>query len=513
MHEKKLERIRLGSGDPLVLKVSALSDFLWPEFLREAKPQVTYLVDRFNISQLSRFGKEVFEFLYKGGDVDPVVAFDDIEDYFRKKQNGESPAPPKNYKPENALWNQILFDITEHPAYRDVVMNCTGEHFNSGNLAVCVLNELSNVVQDMAEDSSALSAMTDQAQELSEIRSAFVQAMADGDTQKAAELRQQGKELGQKIEETLSDSHADFKPQINQSIEKAVDEAKDIEDAMASLAGDQKGVGTKLDNIDEKNALARKLRMNKRLLQFARRLGALKQTWNIRKRERPIKSQYSEIVGANLSNDVTKAFPAEIALAATEEGRMLFALKHSQRTLLTKDFEAKTKDAGRGPVVMYIDISGSMRGESEIWSKALAYVVSEECLKDNREVQIHLFDTAIERSLVLEPHVENQSLLDFIMQWHTHGGTSFNQVMKHAYKIAEIDPKADILLITDGHAEVDEAIVRKFNMFKEHKNIDVKAFCIDSDKYQSLEMFCDSIHPISPLEDAASSDVFLKAIA
>ena len=83
-----IDFLRLAGSDPLVLKVSALTDFLWPEFVRDAKPQVKYFADQFEIRQLSRFGKELFEFFYCGGEATPVVSLDDIEDYFRAKQDG-----------------------------------------------------------------------------------------------------------------------------------------------------------------------------------------------------------------------------------------------------------------------------------------------------------------------------------------------------------------------------------------------------------------------------------------
>ena len=59
-----------------------------------------------------------------------------------------------------------------------------------------------------------------------------------------------------------------------------------------------------------------------------------------------------------------------------------------------------------------------------------------------------------------------EHLINFMLAWHTRGGTSFDQVMKHAYSRADIDPRADILIITDGQCEVTEATVRKFNLFK-----------------------------------------------
>lgn len=506
------ERLRLADASPLVLAVSPLTDFLWPEFVREAKPQVKYISDRFDIRQLSRFGKELFEFFYCAGEVKPLVTLDAVEEYFRAKQNGEKVTHPKGYKPENALWLKIIGDIADHPGYPALQLACTGDHFSSGNHAVCVLNELSNLLEDMLEASATtVDALTTKASELKEIREQFLKAMADKDTQRAAELRQKGKELGQEIESNLDHAHSLYKPEIQNSIEKAVQEAADVESAVSTLAGDQAGIGEKLTDVSDKNELARKLKNNKKLLQFARKLGAIKRAWSDRKRAKKVSSNYSDIVGATLTNDVTRAFPTEIALAGTEEGKLLFALKHSQKTLLTRDYEANLKDVAKGPVVMYVDVSGSMSGERELWSKAMAYVVAEECVKSNREVQVHLFDTGLTQSIELVPGREdNESMLDFILRWTTRGGTSFDQVMRDAYS-REIDLRADILIITDGEAEVTDTIVRKFDRFKNERKVDVHAFCISTEG-RSLGRFCDTVQLIDTDKDAEASELFQKAI-
>jgi uncharacterized protein with von Willebrand factor type A (vWA) domain len=98
------------------------------------------------------------------------------------------------------------------------------------------------------------------------------------------------------------------------------------------------------------------------------------------------------------------------------------------------------------------------------------------------------------------------------MAWFTRGGTSFDQVMKHAYSRADIDEKADILIITDGECQVTDATVRKFNLFKDSNQLDVHAFCIGK-KSQSLMRFCDSVHLVDICEDAENSALFQKAIS
>jgi uncharacterized protein with von Willebrand factor type A (vWA) domain len=511
---KYSEIVRLADSEPLVITVSALTDFLWPEFVRETKPQVKYFTDRFEIRQLSRFGKELFELFYSGGDVKPLVSLEDAENYFRAKQGGQVVDAPKGFKPENTFWNNVLLDVTNSPVYSAIKENCLGKHFESGNTAVCVLNELSEVLNEMlSEDNSVYQAMTELTQNLEDLRQKFVEAMQAGDTRKAAELRQEGKELGQQIENILDTHHSRFKADIEQCIEKAQEEAQAIQDSLNSLAGDHEGFGVRLDDIKQKKELAKKLSKNKKLMQLAKRLGGMKQAWTKRFRAKKSRSSFSDIVGAKMSDDITKAFPSEIALAATKKGKALFAYKLSQKTILTKDFEAKTHELDQGPVVMYVDISGSMAGDSELWSKAIAYVVAEQCSKDNREIQIHLFDSAVNQSIVLEPRSQStEELLQFLMEWFSRGGTSFDQVMKHAYGCASIDPKADVLIITDGECQVTDATVRKFNIFKDTNELDVHAFCIGK-KSHSLARFCDSVHLVDTEEDAESSELIQNAIS
>ena len=54
-----------------------------------------------------------------------------------------------------------------------------------------------------------------------------------------------------------------------------------------------------------------------------------------------------------------------------------------------------------------------MAGSSEL-SKAITYVIAEQCSKDNREIQVHLFDTGINQSIILEPRSgSSEEVLEF----------------------------------------------------------------------------------------------------
>ena len=441
-----------------------------------------------------------------------MVSLNDAEEYFRAKQNGENVKHPKNFKPENAFWIGLMQDITSTPAWDFVSPKAEGDQFVSGNNAVLILNQLSEVISEQV-DNGMLNHLSlgDAGEKLRDLRQQFMQAKAQGDDKKAAAIREEGKRLGKQLEKDLAEMREQLKPSINQAVDKAVQEAEDIEDAMNMLAGDQDGTGIRTD-IQAKKDLAEKLRCNKRLIELARRLGAMRRAWNLRKRERAMKDNYSDIVGAKFSDAVVQAFPSELALAATEEGQALFALRYSQKTILCKDYEAKTKEVGSGPVLIYVDVSGSMDGDRETWSKAITCVVAEEALKQKRPVEIVLFENRIHDSIVIKPDSsDKEELLDFVMSWTTHGGTSFCNVIDHVVYTAKIDSKADILMITDGHAELHDNFVRKLNTFKDQKHIDWHSFCI-GETSSTLELFSDHIHTVNTDSDAHSADLFQQVL-
>lgn len=511
--KKEREFIRLTHNEPLLLSVSALCDFLWEDFVRESQPTVNYLIDHYNITQLSRFGKELFDYLYNGGAVTPLVTEDQAEDYFRAKQNGLNPALPTGYKPENAFWVKLFLTITQAPAWPNIRAISCGDQFNSGNNAISILNKLSEIIETQIQANDSIAYMLTQGrEEVQQLREQFLQAKKDGDDELAAELRAKGKALGQQIEETLSEAAQKAQPAISKAMDKVCQEANDLNDAFSSLAGETIGVGAKTDDLQAKLDLAKKLKKNKNLKQLITKIGALKRAWANRKRAKKSQSNYSDVVAAKFSDDIKNAYPIELALAGDQLGKALFALKYSQKTLLTKDYEAKTNELNKGPIVMYVDISGSMAGEPEIWSKAITYVIAEECLEQNRELQIHLFDSIIQDSVILKgDRKSNNDLINFVMTWMTKGGTSFCSVINHVLCEAKIDPKADILMITDGESNVTDAFIRRLNAFKDEKDLQWSSFCIGR-KSHILNEFSDDVFSVNIDDDTNSAELFQKSI-
>lgn len=508
------EIIRLINNEPLTLSCSALADFLWEDFVRDARPLVTYLIDHYKIRQLSRFGKELFERLYSADNVNWLVTEDAYEAYFRKVCDGDVTAIPEGYKPENGIWYSIMNDLSQAAAWPELLRRSVGDQFNAGNNAINVLNELSKVIEEaISQEQFNVQLLTTAAGELENLRQQFQDAVREGDTDKANQIKQQGKALGQAINEAIQNAKDVIQSQSHRIVDNAVREHDKTKEAINSLHGDQAGTGSHKLDLEAKKQLAKKLKDNKELKSLIKKLGALRRIWSERKQARKVKDNYESITGARFGDDVTKAFPAEVALAATPEGRALFALKYAQKTLLTKDYTANRKDIGKGPVVMYIDVSGSMSGDTETWSKAIAFIVAEETLKEQREIQIHLFDTRINDSVYLDSsRKDNSALLDFVCTWSLGGGTSFNAVLTHALDKAHMDARADVLLITDGRSEVHDNYIKRLKLFKQNTGVQWNTVCINTAVPEVCKKFSDEVYSVNVYDEENAVESIQRCI-
>jgi len=507
--EKQTEFLRLVHNEPLTLICSALADFLWDDFIRDARPSVTYLVNEYKITQLSRLGKELFERLYNGDDVTWLVTEDAYEDYFRKVCDGDVTAIPEGYKPENGIWYAIMSDLSQAAAWSTLLQRSVGDQFNAGNNSVNILNELSNVIEEAIETKSFdVSLLTGAANELQKCREQYKEALEKGDKRGAEQARKNGKQLGQDINEAIQKAREKIQSDTHKVIDNVLKKNDELAEAINSLHGDAEGAGSHTNNLEEKRELAKKLRTDSKLRQLVTKLGALRRVWCERKRARKVADSYESITGCKFSDDVVRAFPAEIALATTDKGKALFALKYSQKTLLTKDFTANRKDIGKGPIILYVDVSGSMGGEPELWSKAISFVVAEEAAKQKRNVEVHLFDTRIANSIELTfDRKQNNELLNFVGTWMLGGGTSFNAVLAHAVGRLEAREKADVLLITDGHSEVHDNFIKRLNTLKSELGIHWNTICVNSVVPSVCTKFSDHVFKVDLKDTSKTIDV------
>jgi uncharacterized protein with von Willebrand factor type A (vWA) domain len=128
-------------------------------------------------------------------------------------------------------------------------------------------------------------------------------------------------------------------------------------------------------------------------------------------------------------------------------------------------------------------------------------------------VYINLFDTRIDKSVELKPKAANtSSLLDFVATWTLGGGTSFNAVISHAVDHGCKDARADVLMITDGHSDVNEILERRLKTFKQSTGTQWSTVCINTEVPKVCGKFSDEMYSVNVYNTEGSVDVIQKCL-
>jgi uncharacterized protein with von Willebrand factor type A (vWA) domain len=174
----------------------------------------------------------------------------------------------------------------------------------------------------------------------------------------------------------------------------------------------------------------------------------------------------------------------------------LVALSHP---VLRRDFQRRLLDGGvltyalrgsdrrgHGPLVVCLDTSSSMAGEKEIWSKAVALTFVELARRRRRRCHVVCFSSGEKglRHFDMNPANAWTVGLDRTLDLAEHfsgGGTDFRPPLDAATRLlAERDlRRGDLVLITDGECEVDDAWRDEFLARKRKQNFALYSILID----------------------------------
>lgn len=180
----------------------------------------------------------------------------------------------------------------------------------------------------------------------------------------------------------------------------------------------------------------------------------------------PVKHFKEEISGITLGRDISSLVPSEYSIMFDEDMDILFNLKYVENRLMmfenqsyvshseSRDFEEEIekedkKESEKGPVILCIDTSGSMRGMPEYIAKAMSLYIVTQAKKSDRDCFLINFSTNIQ-TLDFQKGKNFSALMDFL-QMSFNGGTDAMPALQEAVKTLQRDDysKADVLMISD----------------------------------------------------------------
>lgn len=174
-----------------------------------------------------------------------------------------------------------------------------------------------------------------------------------------------------------------------------------------------------------------------------------------------------EIKGIKYSNDLSSIIPSELALLRNPATKKLFQLKFSQKQLLSYDYRNRQqykkeeiekeevsveKKEPKGPIIVCVDTSGSMRGSPENIAKTITFALAKMANEEERKCYLISFSTNIE-TLDMSNFSSGDSIAKLVefLRKSFYGGTDAAPALHHAIKMLQKEgyKNADVLMISD----------------------------------------------------------------
>ena len=295
-------------------------------------------------------------------------------------------------------------------------------------------------------------------------------------------------ELASEIDQAAEDSH-DFSREFGQ--------------------GGRVAAGARLE-------LGRRLARNKKLGELARMVGRFKQDARALKRK-TLERGVAEAYDIELGSELGRLIPAELLAMHHPVLKRDFHRRVLEGTVLQyrlRDDEQK----GKGPMVVCIDVSSSMQGDKEMWSKAVALTLMDIARRQRRLFRAVMFSSGDVSLKVLDLNRERRYAPDLnkvleMAEYFPGGGTDFETPIDAAVELLGEKKlkRGDIVIITDGESQVSPEWLARLRERKDELDFSIFAVLVDvgSAETSSLAQFADRITSVKRISDEHARDIFL----
>jgi len=418
--------MRLPDGD-LVYQTNKWSRYLWREFKDGAADAAE--VETAGTDKLPRwpaFMREVFNRFYS-----------------------EDPQQVEQVEPEHQWAQRAHDEASQLPEFERLKDRCMGDKLWSGLAATAITDEVLRVLPEPDEPLEDPRPHERRVKGLEGLQDAGVPV---GDElakakQALANAQQQAQQYAQGIDPSR------LRQALRRGSESAQDSIDEAQNAISSFGYDlSDGSDGRGGDIEGKRKLFAKVKSSKKLRALAELAGRMRRFAAQKQRSKADQAR-DEISDVTLGDDLARLLPSEAAKLS--QARTLFFKDLIERKLLCYELKG-SEPQNKGPIVVCVDNSGSMSGDRELWSKAVALALLDVAKRQNRSFALVHFDTRVRCSMIWErgPNAPEWDKIVEAMEYFSGGGTDFEPPLRKALELLEGDTfkKADVILVTDGAA-------------------------------------------------------------
>jgi uncharacterized protein with von Willebrand factor type A (vWA) domain len=229
-------------------------------------------------------------------------------------------------------------------------------------------------------------------------------------------------------------------------------------------------------SLQTKLHLQQKIRGNRKMQMLAALAGRMRRI-ALAKKNSVVRHFKQEIMGVTVGKDLAHVVPAELGLLGNPTTKPLFLKKFHEGQLMVYDQKGEEK-LGQGPMVLLVDSTGSMRGEPEVWSKAVVLGFLAIAESEKRDVFVAAFgssgDDLVTWSFLYKSDprsVKSSDILGFAEYFMDASGTDLEKPLLWAAKfIAKPDKPqnaADVVMLTDGESRFSGRFLQQWKTLQE----------------------------------------------
>ncbi len=184
----------------------------------------------------------------------------------------------------------------------------------------------------------------------------------------------------------------------------------------------------------------------------------------------------ADLIGVRESDDLSSMLPGETALLSDPVLQPLFFKKFTEKKLQTFEFEDRFKafkadprkkgnrqgkENEKGPYIICVDTSGSMKGQPELFAKTLCFAMLKIALKEKRNCFLITFSVGVATLDLSDLKNNAEKIVDFL-SLSFHGGTDASPALAEAAAMLQTENfrNADVLMISDFEMPAIQASVQ-----------------------------------------------------
>jgi len=262
--------------------------------------------------------------------------------------------------------------------------------------------------------------------------------------------------------------------------------------------------------FQNKREAIEKIRRSTKLKKMTDAIGRFKES-AITEQKKKAKDGAVEIHSTELGDKIQDTLPSERMGLVRQETKLDFYRKLQEKQLLVYSKRAH-KQKNKGPIIVCVDTSGSMSGDSEIWSKAMTIGVLEIAEMQKRDFACIIYSSYADEPIIIRKgETAPEKIIQCAEKFHN-GGTNFQEPLEKAIELINTSTfkNADILFISDGDCSISDPFLRRYKKIKEEKEFNTQGVLINLGRGHSydgtMKEFCDKITLVSDVADLKDSD-------